>query len=319
MKKIALLFPGYGSQFVGMGKDLYDDYRIMQEYFEEGYSCRNLNFVKLCFASSDQELSQMANAYQAIFLLSSALYALLKDLGIKPDVVAGQGIGYYTSLFASGSVSLPDGLYLLSKLASFYEKILDGSDIHMLEITGLNRAELENIVKKFEKEDINIGIALYKSKSNFLVGGHIKTLEKLKELLEKIEGVKISDAPAEIGLYSHAMNEVADQVKLYLEKVDIKDSEVPILMADKKGSLVNAQDIKEDLVEHLTKPFDWDQVLNELKDYDVIIEVGPKSKLADVAKEYYPNKQVLTFGNKADVQKIKELLGDELPVVESEQ
>ena len=69
--KIALLFPGYGSQFVGMGKELYDEYRIVQEYFEEASHVLNNNFVKLCFASSDVELSKMVNAYTSLFLVGS--------------------------------------------------------------------------------------------------------------------------------------------------------------------------------------------------------------------------------------------------------
>jgi [acyl-carrier-protein] S-malonyltransferase len=310
MKKVALIFPGYGSQFVGMGKDLYDDYRIMQEFFEEGYSCQNLNFVKLCFASSDQELSEMVNAFQAIFLLSSALYGLLKELGIKPDVVAGQGVGYYTALFASGAISFPDGLYLLSKLASFYEKILDGAGIELIEISGLDRNELEKIISKFEEGGHDLGIAVYQGKDKFLVGGKLQALEKLKDLLGKIEGVKINSAPKEIGLYSEVMAEVADQLQPYLEKVDFKDTEVPLFIAGKEGFVVSGDQIKEDVIHHLVKPFDWDQVLDELKDYDVIIEVGPRGRLSDMVKRYYPEKEVLTFGNKSDVEKIKNLLGE---------
>ena len=71
--KVGMLFPGYGSQFVGMGKELYDDSRIIQEYFEEAANCLNINFVKLCFAASDAELARMENAYPALFLLSSRI------------------------------------------------------------------------------------------------------------------------------------------------------------------------------------------------------------------------------------------------------
>src|SRR3990167_741638 len=309
MKKIALIFPGYGSRFVGMGKDLYDDYRIMQEFFEEAYSCQNLNFVKLCFASSDQELATMVNAFQSIFLLSSALYGLLKELGIKPAVVVGQDIGYYAALFASGTISFPDGLYLLSKLASFYEKILDGADIKMIEVSGFNKTELEKIVEKFKK-DTDLAIAVYKSKNDFLVGGHSESIDQLKDFFSKIESVKVSDAPAEIGLYSDAMQEVADQLKLYLEKVDFKDTDVPLFIVGRTGFATSGQDIKQNLIEQITKPFDWAQVLDELKDYDVIIEVGPKSTLTEVVKKYYPEKEILTFGNKSDVEKVKILLGE---------
>src|SRR5438477_11718929 len=108
--KTALLFPGYGSQFVGMGKELYDEYRIVQEYFEEASNCSNVNFVKLCFASSDVELGKLAHAYMSLFLIGSCVSAVLKEQGIIPDVVAGYNNGEITSLFAGGCFSLPDGL-----------------------------------------------------------------------------------------------------------------------------------------------------------------------------------------------------------------
>src|SRR5579872_2345677 len=100
--KIALLFPGYGSQYVGMGKELYDEYRIVQEYFEEASNCVNINFVKLCFASSDSEISKLVNAYTSLFVIGGAVSALLKEHGIVPDVVAGYNNGEITALFAAG-------------------------------------------------------------------------------------------------------------------------------------------------------------------------------------------------------------------------
>src|SRR3972149_740986 len=103
--KIGMLFSGYGGQYVGMGKDLYDNSRAMQELFEEASNCLGSNFVKLCFASSDAELSSIENAYVAIFLLGASLYTLLHEAGVKVDLVAGHDIGEFAALFASGSLS----------------------------------------------------------------------------------------------------------------------------------------------------------------------------------------------------------------------
>src|SRR5690606_20836996 len=124
MMKIGMVFPAQGSQFVGMGKELYDDSRIMQEYFEQASNCLDINFVKLCFASSDAELSILNHTYTSLFLVSSSLYALLKDAGIEPSIVAGYNIGEYAAMHAASSLSLPDGLYLLNKYANFYQDLL---------------------------------------------------------------------------------------------------------------------------------------------------------------------------------------------------
>src|SRR3989304_305540 len=104
--KIGLLFSGYGGQDVGMGKDLYDNSRVMQELFEEASNCLGINFVKLCFASSDAELSSLENAYVAIFLIEVSLYALLNESGVSADLFAGHDIGEFAALFSAGSLSL---------------------------------------------------------------------------------------------------------------------------------------------------------------------------------------------------------------------
>src|SRR3990167_1799204 len=126
--KIALVFPGYASQYVGMGKELYDEYRIVQEYFEEASNCANVNFVKLCFASSDAELGKLANAYMSLFLVGGSVFALLKEYDIIPDIVAGYNNGEVTALFTCGCFSFPDGLYLLNKFSSFYQEALEAID-----------------------------------------------------------------------------------------------------------------------------------------------------------------------------------------------
>ena len=113
--KIGMLFPGQGSQYLGMGKELYADERIVQEYFDEASVCLEQNFLRLCFASSERELTKTSNAQTAIFLVSSAIFSLLKKkYDIVPDIVAGHSLGEYSALFAAGGISFPDRLYLLN-------------------------------------------------------------------------------------------------------------------------------------------------------------------------------------------------------------
>ena len=147
--KIGMIFPGYGSQFVGMCKELYDSSRLVQEYFEEAANCLNSNVVKLCFASSDAELSKMQNAYPAMFLVSSAIAALLRQEGIEPHIVAGYNTGEYAALFAAKAMTFPDGLYLLSKYAQSYQELLDElKEVDLVRVTGITADELEVSVKR---------------------------------------------------------------------------------------------------------------------------------------------------------------------------
>ena len=129
-KRVGVVFPGYGEQFIGMGKDLYDHSRIVQEYFEQAAGSVDINFVKLCFASSDVELCKMANAYTSLFLMGACVQAILKESGIEPDIVAGYNNGESAALFSAGCFSLPDGLYLLNKFSSFYQEFIDNQIIN---------------------------------------------------------------------------------------------------------------------------------------------------------------------------------------------
>src|SRR5580765_900605 len=159
--KIAVVFPGYGSQHVGMGKEMYDEYRIVQEYFEEASNCLNSNFVKLCFASSESEMATMPVAYPTIFLVSCALYALIRQEGITPAAVAGYNIGEYSALFATGSITFPDGLYLLNKLALFYQDLLPSLDVQMLRVSGIDGARLEAFCQYASRGDERALIVSY--------------------------------------------------------------------------------------------------------------------------------------------------------------
>lgn len=308
MKKVAVIFPGYGSQYVGMGKDLYDDYRIMQEFFEEAYNCQNVNFVKLCFASSDQELSQLSNAFQSIFLLNSALFTLLKQMGLDVHMVAGSDIGYFSALFASGSISFPDGLYILNKIASFYETFLNEKNVKIIEIFEANRQEIDDLIKKFSKKTVPLRVIQYKSNDNFLVGGNTDSFEKLEEALKKKE-IKFKELNTTPILYSEMIQEVSDQIRLYLEKVDIKEAQIPFKNPSAQ-TLSLAHELKGDVVEHFIRPYDFHSIMDDLKDFDVIIEIGARSKLAELAKKYYPEKEILSFNNKSDIPLIKEFLGE---------
>src|SRR3989304_8586419 len=159
--KIIMLFPGYGSQFVGMAKELYDESRTVQEYFEEASNCLNVNFVKLCFASSDIELSKMPSAYTATFLVSSSLVTLLKQEGIVPNAVAGYNLGEYSAIYAASGFSFPDGLYLLNKLATFYQESLEGLEGIALKVTGLPTKTIEDFCYKASRGDQRVYVLIY--------------------------------------------------------------------------------------------------------------------------------------------------------------
>ncbi len=302
--KMIFLFPGYGSQFVGMGKEFYDEFRIVQEFFEEAANCLNINFVKLCFASSEAEMSRATNAYPALFLISSSIVGLLKEKGIVPTVVSGYNQGQMAALFSAGSINFPDGLYLLSKYAQIFEQCLENMDVSMMRVHNLPAERIEELCLTINKQsDYTVFVAIYESIREQIVAGDTPAVHMLKEILKSQKGVYCDDVSPYIGLHSPLMNPVVEKFKMYLEKVDFKELALP-LIEDISGKRIqdNAL-IKELVTKSMVSSIGWTKVVDQLDEYDVVIEIGPGSRLSTLIKEQYPEKQVLSINTIEDFEK----------------
>jgi [acyl-carrier-protein] S-malonyltransferase len=305
--KIAMIFPGYGSQFVGMGKELYDEFRIMQEYFEEAASCLDTNFVKLCFASSDVELGKMAHAYTSIFLVSSSIFRILKDEGIDPEIVSGLDIGEFSAIYAAGGISFTDGIYLINKYVKFYEEFLTSIDVSLIKVSDIKSDTVKEICEQYSVNETFASIAIQITENLCIVAGHASVVEQVSEALKQHKA-KIESAGVEFGLHSGIMRPVFDFLKLYLEKVDFHDAEIPFLSSTEIHTIRKGQSIRAAVLEHITSPLYWDKVMDYLHDYDVLIEIGPGTMLRDIAQMLYPEKIVMSVNNKADINKLKEIV-----------
>lgn len=308
MMKIACLFPGYGSQFVGMAKELYDEYRIVQEYFEQANYCLDLNFVKLCFASSDIELTQMPHAYPANFLVSCSMYGLLKDQGFNPDLVVGFNQGEYAALYAAKSFSFPDGLYLLSKYASLYTQMLEGKQFAFTQCRGLSFKKINTLCKKIYRTEGDIFVAISLSDTTHIIAGTISAIDAFRKEVLTQEDITVDDQPLEMGLHSPLMNLVVDQLKMYLEKVDFKNPQVHFMNGLNGKYIQKGALIKKHILNNINMPIRWDNVINSLKDYDLIVQMGPGTQLIDLVKQQYPDKMCMAVNKKSDVQELLALI-----------
>ena len=275
--KVGMVFSGYGTQFVGMGKELYDESRAVQEVFEEAASCLDTNFVKLCFASSDADIKKIEHAYITLFIVGNAITHVLKEAGVEPAKVAGYDLGEYAAVAAINGISNPDALYLLKKYATLFQALVDENKYALLRITGMKEADVKGLCMQVTGGQERADIAVYESADSFVVSGTQDAVQEISEALKKKKGVKVKSLDLGSGLHSPVMDDIVKNVKMYLEKVDFKDTEVPFISGVIAEPLQNGEMIRAALMQHIHAPTQWAKVMQLFSDSDIILEVWPEN------------------------------------------
>ncbi len=314
--KIGMLFPGYGSQFVGMGKELYDNSRIFQEYFEEASNCSGINFVKLCFASSDVELSKIPHAYPALFLVGVATANIIKEVcesqGVSISYMAGYGVGEYSALCTAKVLSFPDGLYILSKLSLFYEAMREQLDAKSVIVNGLTAKRLKEICEEHSSPDACAHIAIYENKNGHVVTGQTDVVDAVAEGASDAGAQKVKEIEAAEGFHTPLLNDLVEQLKIYLTKVDFKDPQMPLIMGVTGKEVCRAKKAQDAIMRQIVEPVNWSVVVKQCADADIIVIPAPSKTLIAEVSAAYPKKIVVGIDTMADIEIFKSLLKERL-------
>ncbi|MBD3331816.1 ACP S-malonyltransferase [candidate division GN15 bacterium] len=306
MSKTALFFPGQASQYVGMGKDLYDASAEVRRLYAMASELIGEDLAKLSFEGPAETLKQTRFTQPAILVHSLAVLTMLGDKVPAFDYAAGHSLGEYGALAAAGAMSYEDAVKAVVRRAALMEDACQKNPGTMAAVMGLDPGKTEEVCSRASGEGVVVP-ANFNSAVQIAVSGSIVSVEEAVRLAKE-QGAKRA-VMLEVGgaFHSPLMASAKDGMASYLEEIAIKHPTKPVIANVTARPVQGVDDIRRLLIEQITSPVRWAQTMQFLADEGVtrVIEVGPGKVLASLAKRDMCPETLLTLDTLADLEKIQ--------------
>jgi [acyl-carrier-protein] S-malonyltransferase len=304
MKQIAFVFPGQGTQFVGMGRDLYEVSAAARRVFHQAEEALGIDLRTLCFEGPEEQLRETINQQPAILTVSIAYWEALKErvaqIGetVQPRFFAGHSLGEYSALVAAGALDFKEAVRLVRERGRLMKEVGDSNPGGMAAVIGLDDEALERLCQEVSDRGI-VRPANYNSPGQTVISGELTALSAAIELAVERGARRVVRLAISIASHSPLMRRAAEHFNPILSQVRLYDAAVPVIANISAKAITSAEDIRRELAEQITSSVRWSQTVRAMAEEGVhtVVEVGPGEVLSGLSRRISRDLQAVSVNS----------------------
>lgn len=289
MKKTAFIFPGQGSQTIGMGLELYREYEIVRELFDMAEEITKINLSALCFNGPIEKLTETINLQPALTAINLAYFSILEKEGVDFDITAGHSLGEYSALHASGVISKESAFHLVNKRAALMHRESKKHEGAMSAVINLSSETLNNLIRENEGDNPGVCIANHNAKNQIVISGTPSAVKRISKHVKNAGGraipLKVSGA-----WHSHLMKGAEEEFREFLNATEFREPRKPLVFNVSADISDNTETIRENMLNQLCSPVRWVASVDKMTEGGIenFVEIGPGKVLAGLVKKIVP-------------------------------